>query len=270
MTYNVLSGGQSGNGCDWYIRKTPLELSVSNNDRIDNIVNVIKDVNPDIVFLQECNTWEDNDSKILKNVAKQLEMNAAVTPNRNKYKVAILSKYPMSNVHWLDDKNVFSHNIIFADVALDRNQTITVANQHFIWWRDPKWNTYNANTQKESYIKQCNELLGQLAENKDKPFVIAGDFNHTFDASNFDQKPLYGSITDLGYTDCCFSIYKNYSRVTSFVSKEKKSIGPIDFIFVSPSLAKNIVDADIFYSMASFSASDHLPVWADISLNGIK
>lgn len=264
MTYNILYGGEAGRGEERYFRKSPMGYFVSNGERLGNIINIIKQVNPDIVFLQECNGWEKNDSKILKDVAKQLGMYGAVTPNRNRFKVALLSKFPMSNIHWLDDKDAFSHNIIYADVAVDSGQTITVASQHFGWWGDPKWSTYDANQQKESYINQYNELMKHLSENKDKQFVIAGDWNHSFEDSFFDQNCLYSSITGLGYVDGCFSVYKDYTRITSGSFKTQLKTGPIDFIFISPVLSKNIIDADIVYSVQTFEASDHLPVWVDI------
>ncbi len=270
MTYNILYGGAENRACDWYFRNSPMGFSVTNGNRIGNIIDIIKDVNPDILFLQECNGWADNDSAILKDVAKRLGMNGAVSTNRNRFKVAVLSKFPISNIHWLDDDNVLAHNIIYADVALEDGKTITIASQHFGWWGDPKWKTYDANQQKESYIRQYNEFVRHLEQNKDKQFVIAGDLNHTYEVSNFDQKPLYEVITGLGYVDCCFSIYKSYDRVTSCSSRSKERIGPIDFIFVSPSLSSSVVDADIVYSVQAFETSDHRPVWADISLKGIK
>jgi hexosaminidase len=264
MTYNIDYGGEAGRTCEWYYKKKRMGYFVSNGERIDNIIDVIKRVNPDVVCLQECTGWADNDSRILKDVAMRLGMYGAVTPNRNKFKVALLSRFPMSNIHWLDDDNAFAHNIIYADITTGSGQAIMVASQHFGWWGDPKWKTYDANGQKESYIKQYNILLQEFASHKDKPFIIAGDFNHSYADNQFDQKSLYSGITGLGYTDCCFSVYKDYSRVLSGRQKEEIKVGPIDFVFVSPSLSKNIVDADIVYSVTAFEASDHLPVWADI------
>lgn len=257
MTYNILYGGEPKWGSD---SVRVLGYKIDNGPRRGNIINIIKTINPDIVFLQECNGWADDNCKILKDVAGQLKMFGEVSPNRNKFKVAILSRFPISNVHWLDGNNVFAHNIIYADIEPQGGQKITVASLHFGWWGDRKWKTYDANGQSQSFIRQYKVLMDELGKNVSKPFVIGGDFNNSYDEVHFKQKPVYASIIDTCYTDSLFKVYKDYSNLRS----GKNRTGPIDYIFVSPQLANCVKDADVVFSVESVETSDHLPIWTDI------
>ena len=266
MTYNVLYGGEAGRDYKWYDKKRPMGFQIDAGERRARLAKIIRDADPDIVFLEECTEWADNDAAILKEFAAMLGMHGAVSPNRNKFKLAILSRFPLENIDCLGDNVPFAHNILYADVTLPDGVTVTLASLHFGWWGDPNWRTYDDADKKASYARQFDYFLKELANRRGKPFIFGGDFNHAFNDANFDQKPLYAGVVAQGYTDACFSIYKDYSRVISGTQQNKPKDGPIDFIFVSPELAGSIVNADIVYSVDAFETSDHLPVWTDIAL----
>ncbi len=266
MTYNVLYGGEADRGYQWYRHMKPVGYSVLPGNRTENLIKVIKSVNPDVLFLQECTYWTEDNNKLLNNFAEKLGMNAVISPNHNKFKVAILSRFPLKNVRWLDDNIKYYHNIIYADVEYAPGQKVTVASTHFGWWGESGWKDFDADAQRKSYIRQQNILLYELSQHMNQPFVMAGDFNNTCEQINFDYKPVYSEIANLGYTDSCFKIYRDYSRVCSGIEADISRLGPIDFIFVSPELSLNIVNADILYSVDAYESSDHLPVWTDIKL----
>lgn len=266
MTYNVLYGGEAGRDYIWYDKKKSMGFQIDSGERFDRLAKVIRDADPDIVFLEECTEWANNDAAIFKKFAAKLGMHGAILPDRNQFKVAILSRFPLENIRCLDDDAPFAHNILYADVVLPDGMAVTLASLHFGWWGDPKWRTYDTEGQKACYARQFDYFLKELATRRGKPFIFGGDFNHAFNDANFEQEALYAGVVAQGYTDACFSIYKDYSRVISGTQKNVLKDGPIDFIFVSPELADSILNADIIYSLDTFETSDHLPVWVDIAL----
>ncbi|MCK5852073.1 endonuclease/exonuclease/phosphatase family protein [bacterium] len=248
MSYNVLEGAYpagppSYNGsCKAY----------SNKDRSKEIINFVKSKDPDILLLQECNHWADNNNKRLKRFSKELDMPyAEIAPNHGHYNVALLSKYPIKGYTYFDDDVYYYWNIITANIQLTPACSIDVASSHFGWWGMPGYSKMTEEQKKQTYIKQKDTLMKYLQKHLNGNLIIGGDWNHGATQSPFGQGNLHDAIADLGYG-------KNLLHL--FHPKEN----PIDNIYTSQSGRFSILNCTRFPAAKDFS--DHLPVMAKISV----
>lgn len=259
MTYNILFGGKPHRTVEW-----PDGTKTLRGSRVEELKKVVKSVDPDILCLQECSGWADNDEKILKDVAKSLGMNGVISRGDNNTHVAVLSKYEIRDSYCLNKD--YAHYILYADVCLPNGQILKVLNIHFGWWGVPGYRKFTEEKRAESYKMQKAVLLGELVKNSDELMAVTGDMNHLPQTTNFGEPPFYEEVLTLGYTDCYFNKHKNYEGVFSFAMKEPAYPGPIDFVFVTKPLESGIKDAGIFKNEMAYKASDHLPVWVDFEL----
>ncbi len=273
MTYNIAYGGSCyawvRGRSDMSVEWPDMGYSTMTGNRFDAIVDVIKKVDPDVVFMQECTGWCDGNYAILRDFAARLDMFAAVTPpTGDRFEVVVLSRYPMTNLSWNADSDPFSRNYLYAEITPRPDVTIGVASAHLY-----PWAAYRYPDDKElaeKYLRQRDSLLQKLTTNSNKLFVVGGDWNQYYNDSMFHQKPLFNYFEELGYVDGCKSVYGDYENIMSCTPQPDatRNQGPGDCIFISPALSatESIVDADIVYSRETFRVSDHLPVWIDISI----
>ena len=274
MTYNICYGGQAQPAKDWENgHKTSAE------NRIPLLIDVINSVNPDIVFLQECNGWADNNNQILNEVANSVGMHGIVAPNNGRFLVALLSRYPIESYSWQPDDSIYRWNIVRADITLPGGRKLAVASTHYGWWGLDKW--WSPGVTKEEklamYLPQTEFLMDVLKENKDIPFIIAGDFNHPdeyhvsllrengshADIPNKLIKQFYPRIKEIGYSDIYQKLNGSYKGKRSCMGF---SSGVIDHIFATDSIADGFKHCEIVETPLAFKASDHLPIFADFQL----
>jgi len=259
MTYNILEGGRALNR-PWIHWKKGHGLS--HEDRIPLIREVIQQVNPDVVFLQECNAWHENDAGKLSAFAKSVDMEGFVTSNHSPYKVALLSRLPILHHEWLEDEDPFAHNILLARLQLPGGKELQTASLHFGWWGHPDWDKAAPKERPALYDEQVQSLLGFLERHASIPLVMGGDFNHAHDQSIFQRPALYDRILELDYADLYGHLH-GYDGSVRSVPPPKV----IDYLFVSPPLKGHMTRCQILSAPSTYAASDHLPVWADLRVN---
>jgi endonuclease/exonuclease/phosphatase family metal-dependent hydrolase len=94
MTYNILEGGVDDNG-----------------SRIEHIIDVIKEVNPGFLALQEANNFDKNDNELLKRVSNETKLphytlsQGSLYEGKKRYHVVILSRYPLREEYTFPDSS---------------------------------------------------------------------------------------------------------------------------------------------------------------------
>ena len=257
MTYNIHEGGAEMPAVDWGNGRATLSV-----DRRSHIVSLIRKIGADVVLLQECNGWEENDNQILNEVAGELDMHAVLAPNHGAAKVAILSRYPIAWQRWLADGNVFTHNMLIIGLALSEEQTLQVVNVHFDWTATPEWIRFDDSddTHRDLYQQQCEILLTELQRHRYTEMIVAGDLNHHPKQNLYDFPPLYRQILDLGYVDMVEM--QNPYRYDRQQTSARGEI--VDYIFGASSLKGACRDSAIVKTPKAYQASDHLPLWVDL------
>jgi len=92
MTSNILEGGIDDKG-----------------SRIEYIIDVIKEVNPDFLALQEANNFDKNNNELLKRVSNEIKLphytlsQGALYDDQRRYHVVSLSRYPMREERTFQD-----------------------------------------------------------------------------------------------------------------------------------------------------------------------
>ena len=91
MTYNVLYGAGATEDC---ALKRENKYSNIKPAALDDIINVIESVNPEILGIQEAIQWEENDEAVAKDVSQRLGMNYALGPGwSDGWNVALYTRY---------------------------------------------------------------------------------------------------------------------------------------------------------------------------------
>ena len=248
MTYNILEGAYPA-GPPSYMADHP---AYNLKDRSDKIIGFIKSKNPDILLLQECNRWADKKNKRLQKFSKKLDMPyTAIAPNHGGYKIALLSKYPISAQTYLADDVYYYWNILTAKIQLTPSCPIEVASSHFAWWGMPGYSKMTENQKKQTYKKQRASLMAFFKKHLHGNLIIGGDWNHNANQSPFDQGNLHTAISNLGY---------GKNSLNRFYPKKN----PIDNIYLSPTRKFTLLNCETFPEAKDLS--DHLPVIADIKV----
>ncbi len=248
MTNNILEGGIDNKG-----------------SRIEHIIDVIKEVNPDFVALQEANNFDENDSELLKTISNETNLPhyalspGAPYPNRKRCPVASLSRYPLRKEHTFPESSFQSAAL---SVAIDSPLgEISLCNVHL-----------HANSEAER-LKEIKVIIKY--QSKHENHIILGDLNAISRSDNIPNLSTEESTRyDLTRFDVTDMLGESYVDVVSHVDVSDNSTHPtvgvshpicknpirIDYIFVNPPLASNIKSGAVIKTKASDIASDHYPV----------
>lgn len=147
--------------------------------KLDNISNVIKGINADIIVLTEI-----ENQNILQQLQKELKFKScnykyykiADKPMQTTTNVAILSKFPISNFHsfktLLSEKKV-TRNILEADISIN-NYNLKIFALHW----PSKLNS------ESSRIMACKTLLERIKKlPRNTDYLIVGDLNSNYNES---------------------------------------------------------------------------------------
>lgn len=216
---------------------------------IQAVAKVIRQQNPDLVALQEVDVNTSRSGTSL-NQATELGRLTGMTAYFGKaidfdggeYGVAILSKYPLSDIQnrplpTADGTNGEPRTLLSGTVTLPGNKRIIFASTHL----DAQRNTANRQLQ----IKKILELVKQ----ETLPVIIAGDFNAVPESDVIRQLDSYFKRSCL--TGCPFTI--------PVINPNKT----IDYIAYTPEDAFTVVAHEV---IKEEYPSDHLPVKAIFTL----
>lgn len=215
---------------------------------IEATAKVIKDANPDIVFLQEVdkNSGRNNyDGDQAKDIAALTKMNyvfySATSVGRGMYGVAILSKYPLKMIkkyHLTKEDATTEQRVLgTAIVDLPGIDSLTLAATHL---------QHNSAANRVQQVKDITNLLGPV----NGRVILAGDLNEMETATEF------FNIFDTMFTRTC----KGGNCPPTFSAQLPISV--IDYIAYKPS---NSFSVKTHQTISEYYASDHLPVIAELN-----
>ena len=245
--------------------------------RIENILNYIKDSNPDILFLQEIKTQNEN---FPSEIFKENGYNSYVFGQKSYNGVAVLSKSKIENVKndFIKDK-LKQSRIITGEIGLNKKKTklinIYVPNGNPV---DTEKYEYKKNWL-TSFIKKIKK---ELIANSN--LIISGDFNiipeeiDVYDYQRYENDALfrleirkkYRELINLGFND----IYRHFNKSKQeytfwdyFAGSWQKNYGMrIDHFLVSNNLLENIKSININKKPRSETKpSDHTPIELEIN-----
>ena len=240
--------------------------------RIENILNYIKDSNPDILFLQEIKTLEEN---FPYDAFKDIGYLSYVFGQKSYNGVAFLSKIKIENIsnNFIKDKMKQSR-IITGEIYLTKKRTklinIYVPNGNPI------------NTEKYDYKKKWLTLFNKAIKNElsiNSNIIIAGDFNvipdeiDVYDSKRYENDALfkleirkkYRELLNLGFNDIYRYFNKSKQEYTFwdyFAGSWQKNYGMrIDHFLVSNNLVEKTKSIVINKKPRSkIKPSDHTPI----------
>jgi len=243
MTFNIWKGGIDDLG-----------------SRIGFIIDVIKEVKPDFLALQEANNFEKDDYALLKRVSNETKLPyyslspGALYEDGRHYHVVTLSRYPLREEYTFQD---FTFQAAALSVVIDSPLgELSLCNLHLHAFSEDK------------RLKELEIILKY--QSKYKNHILLGDFNSI---SNKDEYNVESLEVEKRF-DVTDFLNKNYTDVTSYLALDNGSTHPtpintdptitkqirIDYEFVTPPLATHIKSATVIKTPISEKASDHYPV----------
>ena len=245
--------------------------------RIENIVNYIKDSNPDILFLQEIKTQNEN---FPSETFKENGYNSYVFGQKSYNGVAFLSKSKIKNIKndFIKDK-LKQSRIITGEIIVDKKK-IKLINIYV-----PNGNPID--TEKYEYKKNwlvsfVKKIKKELTLNSN--LIISGDFNiipeeiDVYDHKRYENDALfrleirkkYRELINLGFNDVYRHFNKSKQEYTFwdyFAGSWQKNYGMrIDHFLVSNNLLDNTKSININKKPRSKTKpSDHTPIELEIN-----
>ena len=245
--------------------------------RIENILNYIKDSQPDLLFLQEIKTQNEN---FPYETFKEIGYNSYVFGQKSYNGVAFLAKSKIGNVRndFIKDK-LNQSRIITGEISLIKKKTKLI--NIYV----PNGNPVN--TEKYEYKKEwldsfVKKVKKELAINSN--LIISGDFNiipediDVYDSKRYENDALfrleirkkYRELINLGFNDIYRYFNKSKQEYTFwdyFAGSWQKNYGMrIDHFLVSNNLLENIKSININKKPRSETKpSDHTPIELEIN-----
>ena len=244
--------------------------------RIENILHYIKDSKPDILFLQEIKSQNEN---FPSEIFKEKGYNSYIFGQKSYNGVAFLSKLKMENFKndFINDKKKQSR-IITGEININKKK-IKLINIYV-----PNGNPID--TEKYEYKKDwLNSFLKKIKKEltKSPNLIISGDFNiipdeiDVYDYKKYENDALFKleirkkfrELINLGFTDIYRYLNKSKQEYTFwdyFAGSWQKNYGMrIDHFLISNNLLENIKAININKKPRSKTKpSDHTPIELEI------
>ena len=245
--------------------------------RLENILNYINDIKPDILLLQEIKTQEEN---FPKEAFKELGYQSNVHGQKSYNGVAIISKNNLTNVDTeLIKDELKQSRIISADIKF-KSKIIKLINIYV-----PNGNPIDS--KKYDYKKNWLDLFVKSIKKiikKNQNIIITGDFNvipediDVYDSKRYKNDALfkleirkkYRELINLGFQD----VYRHFNKKKQeytfwdyFAGSWEKNYGMrIDHFLVTHTLLENVKSININKKPRSkLKPSDHTPIELEIT-----
>ena len=228
-----------------------IKRGYGNDDKTDlsRATNVLKNLNPDVVGLQEIdfNARRSGNVNQAAVMGKELGMHAAFGPfmdfQGGQYGMAVLTRFPITSVELVKLPQGNEPRIALAvEVLLPNDQRMMIVNVHFDWVRDDAFRFAQAST------------LKMYLNNLEIPYILLGDFNDRLGSRTLNLLSEGMVEADKPETDH-FTIPSDNPRAE------------IDFVFVAPEKRWDIKSTRVIDEPV---ASDHRPVFSELSLRDSK
>ncbi|MBC9932647.1 endonuclease/exonuclease/phosphatase family protein [Chitinophaga qingshengii] len=232
-------------------------------------VDWVKQFNPDIVALQECNKFTQ---KSLEELAATWGHPYAVIVKENGYPTGLTSRYPITNIQKVTEN--MTHGFIMANV-LDYNIVVLHLNPHKFRKRNEEMRNILANVEQKNNKKGWI-LMGDFNSNTpqdlprlDTNRVKVAHLNavkknpniENLNDGNIDFQ-VQQQMLDAGFVDALYE-YDRLERATAG-SDTIRSKSRIDYIYLSKDLAKRVKTCHFIYDDFTAKYSDHRPVYMEL------
>jgi endonuclease/exonuclease/phosphatase family metal-dependent hydrolase len=216
---------------------------------------------PDLI-----NFSESPEESVVKQIAKQMDMNYTFFPSAGNWPGAILSRFKIVDsvnvpiVSGSRPEDLFTRHWGKATIQLDNDQSVIVHSVHLFPHDNP--------TSGEIRKREISLIIKSIQEDVDnhaKSIIVMGDLNHT------PEMPEYQQWLNAGMVDT-FAKAGIGEGLTVLPDKPRKRI---DFILAKGSIANQILESRALFEGAfrtdtsdpkSFALSDHLPQFAIFEL----
>lgn len=247
MTYNIFDGGK---------------------DRLPPIIEIIKSAKPDYVTLNESNTFAANNNQILKEVARAVNLpyfDLALSGQYD-YHVAVLSKYPLKEVHKLQP---LMRACLIASIDCELG-SMSIASLHLTPdsedLRDSEIDLI-VDSQKNIGNHVLMGDMNSLSEYDNYPSQIIETFNDIqlkkFTTNGKLRFEAIDKIISSGYYDSARHLDKNKEpTVPTGLNQDPAHSANLrlDYIFVSESLLPRLATYSVIKTDLTDKASDHYPI----------
>ena len=245
--------------------------------RLENILEYLKEVKPDLALLQEIKTEEKN---FPSDAFKKIGYNSFIHGQKSYNGVAFLSKTKISNLStkFINDK-LKQSRIITCDLSL-KTKLIKIINVYV-----PNGNPVN--TEKYSYKKTWLSLFIDKVQKelkKNSNIIISGDFNvipdeiDVYDFKRYENDALfkleirkkYRELINLGFNDAYRYFNKDKQEYTFwdyFAGSWQKNYGMrIDHFLLSNNILENLKSIYINKKpRGKIKPSDHTPIEIELT-----
>lgn len=259
MTFNLLLGGEG---------------------RFDAIVELVRRARPDLLVLQECLGWEDDDARMAlvadalglpPTSAHALLGHARPRGSGRRFHVALFSRTPIASSTVYDDANFLGHCLVEARLA----SGLVAFGAHF-----------DAHHESLRFV-EARFLRSRCEPNAfaREPYLLAGDLNslsrrdpyptdlpalvRAAGTDKFGHPPRFEVIDELEASGWVDALYAQPGGPPASWATARRDRGGVsidyrtDYLFASPALASRLVDA---FVIDAEGASDHDPVVASFEL----
>ena len=256
-TYNIYEGGYAG---------------------IDRIMAVVKEEAPDILTLNEANSFSHENNKLLYEFAHECGYpyyDLAISGQED-YHVALLSKYPWESIQHITPLTraciiaIFNTNIgqlAVCGLHLSPHQEYTrlpeiehILTAASLYENRILMGDFNSLSPNDDYTEN---FIRAFNEKQIRKFTENGKLEHR----------VISHIGERGYRDCGheFHCEKVYTAPTKVTIDSAHSNMRLDYIFVSESIMPHINDYRVIKNEVTDHASDHCPVCIKIEgVNSVK
>jgi exodeoxyribonuclease-3 len=244
--------------------------------RIENILNYIKESEPDILFFQEIKTQEVT---FPKDDFKKIGYKSYVFGQKSYNGVAFLSKLKILNIdtNFINDK-LKQSRIITGEIKI-KSKKIKLINIYV-----PNGNPVNTEKYeyKKNWLNLFNKNIKKTLKNNSN-IIISGDFNiipeeiDVYDSKRYENDALfkleirkkYRELINLGFVDVYRHYNKNKQEYTFwdyFAGSWQKNYGMrIDHFVISNNILENLKSININKKPRSKTKpSDHTPIELEI------
>jgi endonuclease/exonuclease/phosphatase family metal-dependent hydrolase len=230
LSYNILFGA----GVD---RKYDdlLLPKLRNRNRLPELISFITAVNPDILGIQEANGWDTGTPSVIRQVARQLDMNYYLAKAPNDFHVVLLTKFKIVSIENLSgeegDINFETMRALRATLLTPDEQSLNVFIVHF----DP----FSTRIR----LHQVDALIHELEPYNEQTTILLGDMNFCVGS------PEYKIVEQAGWQPIAVAT-------------------DIDQLWISPAAKWTSKPLSMLGNFALHlrDLSDHLPVGAEISI----
>jgi exodeoxyribonuclease III len=255
ITYNIFYGGQ---------------------ERIPLIAQILRDQNPDLVALQEA-----NERCLVEQLAAALNMHLIFGESDNSFRVAWLSRLPVSGVR--------NHQLpfLFQGPLTEFTLPKTLLSLQ-VQWNGSPLHLYTTHLQarypdeyEECRLREVEAILLEIQPIQEEPLLLVGDLNAFAPDDPIGSLPLnsvesahrrfieqgkrlaIARLQEAGLVDCYRVLHPRQAGYTSDAKREPSM--RIDYCFASPRLAQSLHSCEVISNELTAEASDHLPVQVEFA-----